>query len=372
MQKIKMIDLVAEYKLQKPQLESKLINVLEKANYIRGEEVTLFENELAKYLQVKHVISCGNGTDALQIALMSLDVKNGDQVILPAFAYVAVIEVVCLLGAQPILVDVEDTYFQLKPELVEKAITAKTKAIIPVHLFGQCGNMEELLRISNQYQIPIIEDTAQALGAKYNFTVRTKFLGTIGEIGCTSFFPTKNLSCFGDGGALFTNNDELAKKIRMMANHGQEKKYEHSLVGVNSRLDTLQATVLLHKLSNLDHQLTKKQEIAQKYLDELGDLSEIQLPKVYPFSHHTWHQFTIQVSEHKRDLLKEFLKDKGVESMIYYPKSLHQQTAYHQFQVYSPIAESLSKRVLSLPIHSLLSKPDVSYIAKCIKDFFNV
>ncbi|MDA9555481.1 DegT/DnrJ/EryC1/StrS family aminotransferase [Pelobium sp.] len=362
-----MIDLAAEYQLYKPQLESKIIEGLEKANYIQGKEVAIFEDHLAKFLDVKHVISCGNGTDALQIALMALGIKANDQVIVPAFTYPAVIEVVCLLGATPVLVDVDDTYFQINPDLLKQAITTQTKAIIPVHLFGQSGSMEKVLQVAQEYQIPIIEDTAQALGAKY----KDKFLGTLGDIGCTSFFPTKNLSCFGDGGALFTNNDDLARKIRMIANHGQVKKYDHEIIGVNSRLDTLQAIILNHKLTFLQENITLKQRISQQYLKELGDLPQIKLPKIYSNTSHSWHQFTIQVLNDKRDSFKEFLKEKGIESMIYYPKALHQQKAYTQFQVYSPIAESLCKRVLSLPVHPLLKKEELNLVINTIKEFFN-
>ncbi|TKC01099.1 DegT/DnrJ/EryC1/StrS family aminotransferase [Pedobacter cryophilus] len=366
-----MIDLKAEYQLLKPILEEEIIQVLEKASYIKGEEVALFENNLAQYLKVKHVISCGNGTDALQIALMALGIGIGDEVIIPAFSYIAVIEVVCLLGATPVLVDVDADYFQINNLDLEKVITAKTKAIIPVHLFGQSGNLEELLQIAKKYNIPIIEDNAQALGAKYMLHNEEKFLGTFGAIGCTSFFPTKNLSCFGDGGALFTNDDELANTIRMIANHGQVKKYEHEMVGINSRLDTLQAVILNHKLNLLSKNLSIKQNIAIQYLNELVSLSFIQLPKVYQHNLHSWHQFTIKVPDHQRDKLKSFLKHKGIETMVYYPKTLNQQKAYTRFRVYCPISEDLCKGVLSLPIHPLLRKEDINYVSNSIKAFFH-
>ncbi|WP_205943587.1 DegT/DnrJ/EryC1/StrS family aminotransferase [Pedobacter cryophilus] len=371
MKEIKMIDLKAEYQLLKPILEEEIIQVLEKASYIKGEEVALFENNLAQYLKVKHVISCGNGTDALQIALMALGIGIGDEVIIPAFSYIAVIEVVCLLGATPVLVDVDADYFQINNLDLEKVITAKTKAIIPVHLFGQSGNLEELLQIAKKYNIPIIEDNAQALGAKYMLHNEEKFLGTFGAIGCTSFFPTKNLSCFGDGGALFTNDDELANTIRMIANHGQVKKYEHEMVGINSRLDTLQAVILNHKLNLLSKNLSIKQNIAIQYLNELVSLSFIQLPKVYQHNLHSWHQFTIKVPDHQRDKLKSFLKHKGIETMVYYPKTLNQQKAYTRFRVYCPISEDLCKGVLSLPIHPLLRKEDINYVSNSIKAFFH-
>ena len=371
MKELKMIDLAAEYQLLKPILEEKIIRVLEKGNYIKGEEVTIFENNLAQYLKVKQVISCGNGTNALQIALMALGIGHGDEVIIPAFSYIAAIEVTCLLGATPVLVDVDPTYFQINHSALEKAITPKTKAIIAVHLFGQSGNLEELLQIALKHNIPIIEDNAQALGAKYILHNEEKFLGTFGVIGCTSFFPTKNLSCFGDGGALFTNDDELAKKIRMIANHGQIKKYEHKMLGINSRLDTLQAVILNHKLNHLSKNLSIKQNIAVQYLKELANLSFIQLPKVHLHNIHSWHQFTIKVPAHQRDELKSFLKQKGIETMVYYPNTLNQQQAYTHFKVYAPVSENLCKGVLSLPIHSLLHKGEINYVSNGIKAFFH-
>ena len=370
-QPIKMIDLAAEYQLHQPELQEKIIRVLEKGNYIKGEEVSLFEQNLAHYLDVKHVISCGNGTDALQIALMALNIGIGDEVIIPAFTYISAIEVVSLLGATPVLVDVDPVYFQIDTKVLAKAITKNTKAIIPVHLFGQCGNLIEIVQLANQHQIPIIEDNAQALGAKYGTEKEHKFLGTIGDIGCTSFFPTKNLACFGDGGALFTNDDALAEKIRMIANHGQKEKYEHEMVGINSRLDTLQATILNFKLNYLDQQLFTKKALANKYLKELSDLKNILLPKQYQDSEHTWHQFTIQVDSNCRGGLKSFLKQNGIDSMIYYPKTIDQQNAYLAFANDFPISKKLSSTVLSLPIHSLMKAEEINYVCKKIKDFFN-
>ena len=366
-----MIDLAAEYQLHQPVLQEKIIQVLAKGNYIKGEEVALFEQNLANYLQVKHVISCGNGTDALQIALMALNIGMGDEVIIPAFTYIAAIEVVSLLGATPVLVDVDPIYFQMDTKSLEKVISSNTKAIIPVHLFGQCGNLAEILTLAKQHQIPIIEDNAQALGAKYSIQKEQKFLGSFGEIGCTSFFPTKNLACFGDGGALFTNNDALAEKIRMIANHGQKEKYQHEMVGINSRLDTLQAAVLNFKLNHLEQQLSTKKELANQYLKELSDLKGLILPQAYKDSLHTWHQFTIQVAAEHRDHLKSFLTLKGIESMIYYPKSVGQQKAYQQYDKHFPVAKKLSATVLSLPIHALMLPEDISYICSQLKDFFN-
>ncbi len=370
--KIQMIDLAAEYKLLQPILQSKINQVLESGNYIQGQEVKLFENELANYLGIKHVISCGNGTDALQIALMAIDIKVGDEVIIPAFSYVAVAEVVCLLGAIPVFVDVDEEYFQLDNDLVENAITSKTKAIIPVHLFGQCGDLKTLLEIAERHQISIIEDTAQALGGNYLFDDKKVFLGGLGKIGCTSFFPTKNLSCFGDGGAVFTNDDELAKKIRMIANHGQAEKYNHQIVGINSRLDTLQAVILSEKLKNLDDNLSIKKKLAGFYHHLLKDVSQLILPLAHENANHTWHQYTIKIDENKRDNLKSYLKQKGIDAMIYYPMPLPKQNAYSNYLPSAPIAEKLCTSVLSLPIHPLLKQEEIIYICNSIKHFFDV
>ncbi|MBK0384084.1 DegT/DnrJ/EryC1/StrS family aminotransferase [Pedobacter sp. SD-b] len=370
--KIQMIDLAAEYQLLKPALQPKINKALENGNYIQGIEVREFEQELANFLNIKHVISCGNGTDALQIALMAIDIKVGDEVIIPAFSYVAVAEVLCLLGATPVFVDVDQKYFQLDNELVKKAITKKTRAIIPVHLFGQCGDMETLLNIAERHKISVIEDTAQALGASCQISGTHKYLGGLGKIGCTSFFPTKNLSCFGDGGAVFTNDDDLAKKIRMIANHGQAAKYNHQIMGINSRLDTLQAVVLSEKLKHLKDNLSSKKAIANWYHHQLRSVSQIELPLVFENINHTWHQFTIKIKEGKRDNLKLYLKEKGIDAMVYYPMPLAKQNAYSNFRTLTPIADFLCKSVLSLPIHPLLKEKEITYICGTIKEFFNV
>ncbi|MBU1371206.1 MAG: DegT/DnrJ/EryC1/StrS family aminotransferase [Bacteroidetes bacterium] len=368
---IKMIDLTAEYQQLKPQLGQVIKKVWSNGHYINGPEVTLFENKLAEYLSVKNVIGCGNGTDALQIALMAIGLKPGDEVIIPAFAYVSVIEVVCLLGGIPVLVDIEDQYFQIDSSKIEEAITPLTKAIIPVHLFGQSGDLQKIIAIANKHQIFVIEDNAQALGAKLIIDGKEKMLGTLGHIGCTSFFPTKNLGGFGDGGALFTNDDELAHQIRRISNHGQQNKYEHDIIGINSRLDSLQAAILNFKLQYLDQNLSLKRSIAAKYIQELSSCKKIRIPSKNPDGIHTWHQFTIKVKMGKRNELKDFLKNRGIETMIYYPKSLHQQKAYTNFRVFSPISDRICDSVLSLPIHSLLKLEEVSFISHTIKDFFN-
>nr|MBC7612852.1 DegT/DnrJ/EryC1/StrS family aminotransferase [Pseudopedobacter sp.] len=366
-----MIDLAAEYQQMQPSISNEIEKVLSSGNYIKGDGVTLFENKLAEYLSVKNVIGCGNGTDALQIALMAIDLKPGDEVIIPAFAYVSVIEVVCLLGGIPVLVDIEDQYFQIDSSKIEKAITPITKAIIPVHLFGQSGDLQKIIAIAKKHQLFVIEDNAQALGGKLIIDGKENMLGTLGHIGCTSFFPTKNLGGFGDGGALFTNDDELAHRIRMISNHGQQKKYEHEIMGINSRLDSLQAAILKFKLQYLDQNLSIKRSIAAKYIQELSSCKEITIPSKNTDGIHSWHQFTIKVKKGKRNALKDFLKNQGIETMIYYPKSLHQQKAYTNFRVFSPISDHICDSVLSLPIHSLLKLEEVSFISHTIKDFFN-
>lgn len=368
---IKMIDLQAEYQQFQPQLEKRIVKVLTDGNYIRGKEVQEFENQLAEYLNVKHVISCGNGTDALQIALMALGIGVGDEVIIPAFAYVAVIEVICLLGAIAVMVDIETDHFQIDFAEIEKVITPKTRAIIPVHLFGQCGEMEELLALAKKHKLFVIEDNAQALGSKIKIQEKEVFTGTLGDIGCTSFFPTKNLACFGDGGALFTNDDALAQKIRMIANHGQVKKYEHECIGLNSRLDTLQAAILSFKLSYLTESLKKKRKIAEIYQQELKSVSKIKLPQEKNDNQHSWHQFTIQINDHSRDHLKKHLTQNGIDSMIYYPKSLNQQKAYTNYRVFCPNSERVCDSVLSLPIHTQLEKEDILHICNLIKEFYH-
>ena len=363
---IKMIDLAAEYQLLKDKLDPAIQQVLEKGNYIQGEEVKIFEQQLASYLQVKHVISCANGTDALQIALMALGITSGDEVIIPAFAYISVIEVICLLGAKPVLVDVNLDTFQIDENEIKLAITSKTKAIIPVHLFGQCGNLEAVLSIAKAHQIFIIEDNAQALGAKYQH----QFLGTLGDIGCTSFFPTKNLACFGDGGALFTNDDLLAEKIRAIANHGQKEKYNHVMLGLNSRLDTLQASVLSVKLCHLNQNLIKRREIAAQYLNALKNIKDITLPESDANCVASWNQFTLKIKNNKRDALIQYLKENGIETMVYYPKVLNQQMAYTNFDNSCKNSIVLSLEVLSLPVHQLLKEDEILIIIKHIKTFF--
>ena len=371
---IHMINLPEQYGQQKNEIDQAIIKVLDRGDYINGLEVKEFELQLASYTHTPYVIACGNGTDALQLALMALEIGYGSEVIIPAFGYVSVAEVVVLLGAKPIFVDIENEYFFMDINKVTAAITPRTKAIICVHLFGQTGNLSGLKDVALHNNIFLIEDNAQALGASYTINNETKFLGNFGHIGCTSFFPTKNLGCFGDGGAIFTAYAPLEKKLRMIASHGQSVKYQHDLVGINSRLDTLQAAILKVRLNYLQEQQNRKETIYQQYISGLENLSLINLPKANPDCSPAWHQFTIRVKNGKRNQLKAFLSKKGISSMVYYHIPLPAQTAY-QTDTYKiadfPIAEEAANAVLSLPIHSGLTDEQIKYIIASIKDFEN-
>jgi UDP-2-acetamido-2-deoxy-ribo-hexuluronate aminotransferase len=380
---IQMVDLQSQYQRLKPEIDVAMQEVVDSAAFIKGPALKNFEANLAKYLGVKHAIGVANGTDALQIALMALGLKPGDEVIVPAFTYVATAEVIGLLGLIPVMVDVHADTFNIDAQQVEKAITKKTKAIVPVHLFGQSADMESINTIAKKYNLYVVEDNAQAIGAdflKYEGvtqsltsagSVNAQKTGTLGDIGCTSFFPSKNLGCFGDGGALFTNNDELAENIRMIANHGQKKKYYHSVLGVNSRLDTLQAAVLDVKLKHLDDFTLRRRQVADHYDKAFQDLSFVETPKRSDFSTHVFHQYTLKVKDAKRDVLQEYLRDKEIPSVVYYPLPLHKQKAYQKFSSATmPVAERLSTEVLSLPIHTEMEDDIVNYIAESIRFFY--
>jgi UDP-2-acetamido-2-deoxy-ribo-hexuluronate aminotransferase len=373
--KFEMVDLKGQYKKIKPDIDRAMIDCVESAEFINGKLVSVFSENLAKYVGVKYVIPCANGTDALQIALMALDLKPGDEVIVPAFTYVATAEVIALLKLVPVMVDVMPDDFSINLDQVKKLITPRTKAIVPVHLFGQCAGMEELLHLAKENNIYVIEDTAQAIGAKYIFKDGSIHqAGTMGNIGTTSFFPSKNLGCYGDGGAIFTNNDALAERIKMMANHGQSKKYIHDVIGVNSRLDTLQAAILNVKLSHLDEYCLARNTAADYYDQALKDIDGITIPSRVSNSTHVFHQYTMKISDGKRDSLKAFLQEKGIPSMVYYPFPLHFQKAYKsdRFPKGSlPVSENLCEIVLSLPIHTELNSETQDYIISTIKDFFN-
>ena len=373
---IQMVDLLSQHQKIQMELDSAVLKVAHSGSYVNGPEVKIFTEGLKTFLGVEHVIPCANGTDALQIALMSLGLKPGDEVITAAFTYIATAEVISLLGLKAVLVDVEPDYFGLDIDQVESAITSKTKAIIPVHLYGQAANMERLNSIALKYELEIIEDSAQSMGAKYNFSDgRTEMLGTIGTIGCTSFFPSKNLGCMGDGGALFTNDRVLAERIKMISNHGQKIKYQHDLIGCNSRLDTIQAAILSVKLNYLEEYNSSRQRAAYFYDQGLGNLSTLQIPKRRKDSSHVYHQYTLRVLDGSRDSLAKFLNDKGIPSMIYYPFPLHFQKAFKsdQYPIGSlPVSEKLSSQVLSLPMHSELDEQIQVYIVETIKKFYEV
>lgn len=373
---IQMVDLLSQHRKIQAELDSATLKVAHSGAYINGPEVKVFTEGLKAFLDVEHVIPCANGTDALQIALMSLDLKPGDEVITAAFTYIATAEVISLLGLKAVLVDVEPDYFGLDIGQVESAITSRTKAIIPVHLYGQAANMERLNSLALKYELDIIEDSAQSMGARYNFSDgRTEMLGTIGTIGCTSFFPSKNLGCMGDGGALFTNDGRLAERIKMISNHGQKIKYHHDLIGCNSRLDTIQAAILSVKLNYLEEYNSSRQRAAYFYDIGLSNLSTLQIPKRRKDSSHVYHQYTLRILDGSRDLLVKFLNAQGIPSMIYYPLPLHFQKAFKsdQYPIGSmPVSEKLSSQVLSLPMHSELDEQTQLYIVETIKKFYEL
>jgi len=372
--KIQMVDLVSQYQKIKPEIDKAVIEVIESARFIKGPAVQEFEKALAEYLNVKHVVACANGTDALQIALMALDLKPGDEIIVPSFTYVATAEVMGLLNLKPIMVDVDPSTFNITADIVKEAITPNTKVIVPVHLYGQSSDMEDIITLAKKHNITVIEDNAQAIGADYTF--RNGFVqktGTIGNIGTTSFFPSKNLGCFGDGGAMFTNDDELALKLRMIANHGQKKKYHHSVIGVNSRLDTLQAAVLNIKLKHLDTYCKERQKVALRYDEAFKDIESITVPIRQANSTHVFHQYTMRITNGKRDELKEYLKERGIPSMVYYPIPLYNQEAFLSYVdkgMTLPVTEKLCEQVISLPIHTEMDIETQEYIINTLKEFF--
>lgn len=369
-----MVDLKNQYLKIKTDIDNAVEQVLLQTDFINGQKVKDFSNNLAKYLNIKQVIPCANGTDALQIAMMALDLKEGDEIILPAFTYVATAEVVALLKLTPVLIDVDPLTFNIDVSKIEKAITSKTKAIVPVHLYGQSTQMEEIMQIAKKYNLYVIEDNAQAIGAFYiNSNGEKNRLGTIGTIGCTSFFPTKNLGCYGDGGALMTNDELLGEKIRMIANHGQSKKYHHKYIGVNSRLDTIQAAVLDEKLKHLENYSNLRFNAAMYYSESLKDIEQIKVPYLAPYSTHVFHQYTITVNNGQRDQLKEFLQSKGIPSMIYYPLPLNEQEAFTKLAKIVGTLDNtyyLCKSVLSLPMHTELNQKQQDFIISTIKEFF--
>jgi len=368
MQGLQMVDLKRQYQHIKTEIDEAILNVIGSTAFINGPEVKHFATELAAYLGVKHVIPCANGTDALQIALMALGLQPGDEVITPSFTYIATVEVVALLRLKPVFVDVDADTFTMNIDSVRNAITDKTKAIIPVHLYGQCVDMEPLLALAKEKNIPLIEDNAQAIGGDYTFSDGSrKKTGSMGVVGCTSFFPSKNLGCYGDGGAMFTNDDALAEKLAMIANHGQKVRYYHEMVGCNSRLDSIQAAVLRIKLRRLDAYCDARRAAADYYDNAFRNNPNIITPFRAPYSSHVFHQYTLQVKNADRDKVQEMLAEKGIPSMIYYPVPSHKQEMLREFggdTFQLPVTDFLNTCVISLPIHTELSNEELQYISE--------
>lgn len=374
MREIQMVDLRAQYENIKAEVDGAIQAVLQSTAFIRGPEVRMFEDELKEYSGAGHVISCANGTDALQLAMMSLGLKPGDEVISTDFTFIATIEVLSLLGLKPVIVDPDPGTFNISPEAIRKAVTPATRAIVPVHLFGQCADMESILSIAADHGLFVVEDAAQATGAGFMFSGgNVKKAGTIGTIGTTSFFPSKNLGCYGDGGALFTDDEELAVKIRSIANHGMKIRYHYNTVGINSRLDTLQAAILRVKLKHLDRYNDARRQVADYYDNAFSECPGITVPARSSFSSHIFHQYTIKVRNGKRDDLKKYLAERRIPTMIYYPGPLHMQEAYrflghgeHDF----PVTASLCREVLSLPVHTEMDLEQLDHISRCVLEFF--
>jgi UDP-2-acetamido-2-deoxy-ribo-hexuluronate aminotransferase len=376
MKKIQMVDLKGQYETIKDTVDSSILEVLDSTAFINGPQVHSFQKELEEYLNVKHVIPCANGTDALQIAMMGLGLKPGDEVITADFTFAATVEVIALLQLTPVLVDVEPDTFNIDPKAIRKAITSKTKAIVPVHLFGQSANMDAIMEIADEFGLYVIEDNAQAIGANYHFNDgNTKKAGGIGHVASTSFFPSKNLGCYGDGGAIFTNDDELAHTIRGIVNHGMYERYHHDVVGVNSRLDSVQAAVLRAKLPKLDDYNKARQKAAAKYSEAFRDEENI----VVPFTAgkddtHVYHQYTLKITNGKRDALVQHLNEKGIPCGIYYPIPLHSQKAYKDSRYREedfPVTNQLVKEVISLPMHTELDDEQIDFITATVKNFVN-
>ncbi len=375
MEKIQMVDLKRQYEKIQDEVDKAVLNVVRSTQYINGPEVKAFQKELESYLQVRHVIPCANGTDALQVAMMALDLKPGDEVITTSFTFVATVEVIALLGLTPVLVDVDPHTFNMDPDAFRKAITPKTKAVVPVHLFGQSAHMEPILQTAETNGIYVIEDNAQAIGAEYIFSDGSKKkTGILGHIGCTSFFPAKNLGCYGDGGALFTDDDTLAQKMRVVVNHGMEKRYHHDSVGVNSRLDSIQAAILRVKLRHLDNYAEARRKAAAHYDKMFKDHSGLTIPVRSDWSTHVFHQYTLKTKGIDRFKLQEHLMDNDIPAMVYYPVPMHLQKAYNDPRYKKgdfPVTEALSKSVISLPMHTELDEEQIAYIGRTVLSFFN-
>jgi UDP-2-acetamido-2-deoxy-ribo-hexuluronate aminotransferase len=375
MRTIQMVDLKQQYLKIKDEVDIAIHEVIDTTSFINGKAVTDFAKNLSAYLDIKNVIPCANGTDALQIAMMALGLEPGDEVITPSFTYVATIEVVALLKLKPVFVEVDVKTFCIDPAAIEKAITPKTKAIVPVHLYGQVAPMEEIMQIAQKHNLFVIEDNAQAIGSDYTYKDGTKKkAGTIGTIGTTSFFPSKNLGCYGDGGAIFTNDDALANLLKMTANHGQNKRYYHELVGCNSRLDSIQAAVLNVKLKNLDNYIEARRSAADYYDNAFANHPKITVPFRESYSHHVFHQYTLLLEGVDRDGLNAFLATKNIPSMIYYPVPAHRQKMFAAFggaSYHLPVTDWLTERVISLPMHTELDEEQLQYISSSVLEFIN-
>ncbi|MFM2207678.1 MAG: hypothetical protein RL213_1653 [Bacteroidota bacterium] len=370
-----MVDLVGQYEKLQPEIDKAVLDVIRSSAFINGPEVKAFQSELEKYLGVKHVIPCANGTDALQIVMMALGLEPGDEVITADFTYVATAEVIALLKLKPVLVDVDPETFTIDVSAVERAITPKTKAIVPVHLFGQCAPMDELMQLARKHNLFVIEDTAQAIGAEYTFPDGTRRkAGTIGTAGCTSFFPSKNLGCYGDGGAIFTDDEALGTKIRMIANHGQSVQYYHDEIGVNSRLDSIQAAILRIKLRHLDEYAAARRQVADFYDRAFSGNPKLITPRRAAFSDHVFHQYTLVMNGPDRTKLREFLAGKEIPAMIYYPVPLHLQKAYRDDRYRAgdfPVTERLCANVISLPIHTEMEESTLRFITDSVLEFLS-
>lgn len=373
-EKIQMVDLKTQYQRIKVEIDEAVLKAIADTAYINGPEVKEFGRELARFNNVKHVIPCANGTDALQIALMAIGANPGDEVIVPAFTYIATVEVIALLKLKPVFIDVTPDTFQLDTNQLESLITNKTTAIVPVHLYGQCSDMEKILDVAGKHNLAVIEDAAQAIGADYTFSNgKTSKAGTMGDIGTTSFFPSKNLGCYGDGGAMFTNDDGLAEKLRMIANHGQSRKYYHDSIGVNSRLDTLQAAILRVKLKHLHRYTGSRNEVAAVYDNAFTGHPGIQVPVRASQSSHVFHQYTLKITDGRRDGFRDHMSKHGVPTMIYYPLPVHFQQAYLHYGYKKgdfPTAERLCNEVVSLPIHTEMAAEEQQFIIDTALNFF--
>jgi UDP-2-acetamido-2-deoxy-ribo-hexuluronate aminotransferase len=374
MNPISMVDLKGQYEKIKGEVDAAVLEVIASTAFINGPAVSTFQRSLEQYLNVEHVIPCANGTDALQVAMMALGLEPGDEVIVPSFTYVATAEVIALLKLTPVMVDVDPDTFNMTAEIFEAAITPKTKAVVPVHLFGQSCDMEPIMKIANERGIYVIEDAAQSIGADYIYEDgRRAKTGTIGHVGCTSFFPSKNLGCYGDGGAIFTRDANLAAEMRSVANHGQAARYYHERIGVNSRLDSVQAAILNVKLPHLDEYCEARRAVADRYDEAFADVEAIQTPFREPKSTHVFHQYTMKVADGRRDDLKAYLSDKGIPAMIYYPVPLNEQNAFKSYASHTlsvPVTEQLCREVISLPIHTEMDPAVQDVIIDGVRSFF--